>query len=125
MTATRTNTTETLSTPPVRSPRGVLTAAGLAVFAAVALTPWLLTTSSQTETSPAPIWAGASQLPAPALGQASARSYAPNVEPLGAYALFCQNSPTLCAPPVPTPPDPGYVLFCQNSPVLCTVGKPQ
>jgi hypothetical protein len=63
MTATETTTTETPTTgtptteapsspPLVRPPRGVLTAAGLAVFAAVAITPWLLTTSSQTQISP-------------------------------------------------------------------------
>lgn len=45
MTATGTTTTETLiSPPPVRRSRGLVTAAGLSAFAAVALIPWLLTT---------------------------------------------------------------------------------
>jgi hypothetical protein len=78
MTATR--TTETLITPPpARLPWGVLAAAGLTVFAAVALTPWLLTPSSQIEPSPiTPNWAAATPLqPASAVRQASAPSYAP------------------------------------------------
>jgi hypothetical protein len=123
MTATRTTTPETLSSPPpVRPPRGVLTAAGLVIFAA-ALIPWLLTPSSQTEVGLiTPTWAAASpQQAAPA--QVSAVSNAGSVDRPAGYALFCQNSPSLCLPAASTPPDRGYVLFCQNSPVLCTVAK--
>jgi hypothetical protein len=106
-----------------RPPRGVVTAAGLIVFAAVTLTPWLLTSSSDPQRSVTPTQAAASPQHA-ARGHASARSYAPNIEPLTAYALFCQNSLSLCAPAAPTPPNPGYVRFCWNSPTLCTVLKP-
>jgi hypothetical protein len=121
MTTTRT-TTETLSSPPpVRSPRAILTAAGLAVFAAVAFTPWLLITNSQTEIGPiTPASGAASQQAAPAQRQASAGSSADSVDFSAGYALFCGNSPSLCASPAPTLPEPGYVQFCWNSPVLCT-----
>jgi hypothetical protein len=124
MTGTGTTTTETLSSPPPS--RRVPIAAGLTVFAAVALTPWLLTTNSEAEPSVIrPTWPAASpQQPASGLAQASARSYAPGDERLAAYALFCQNSPVLCAPPALMPPNAGYVLFCQNSPVLCTAPRP-
>jgi hypothetical protein len=123
MTNTGTTTTETpISAATSRPPRGVVTAAGLIVFAAVTLTPWLLTSSSDTQRSVTPTQAAASPQHA-ARGHASARSYAPNMEPLTAYALFCQNSLSLCAPAAPTPPNPGYVQFCWNSPTLCTVLK--
>lgn len=125
MTATGTTTTETLSSPPVRPPRGVLTAVGLTAFAAAALTPWLLTTSSQTQTSPiTPTWAAVSpEQVAPALGQASGGWNAGSVDPPAAYVMFCQNSPVLCAPPAPTLGSTGYLQFCRNSPTLCTVPK--
>ena len=125
MTATGTTTTETRSgPPPVRPSRGVVTAVGLAAFAAVALIPWLLTTSSQTETSPiTPTWAaGSPQQAAPALGQATGGWNAGSVDAPAAYVMFCQNSPVLCAPPVPTLAT-GYIQFCGNSPTLCTLPK--
>jgi hypothetical protein len=109
MTATGTTTTETRSSPPpVRPSRGVVTAAGLTAFAAVALIPSWLTTSSQTETSPImPTWAAASpEQAAPALGQASAGWNAGSVAAPAAYVMFCQNSPVLCAPPPPWPAPP-------------------
>jgi hypothetical protein len=123
MTATRTTTETLCSPPPARPHRGVLTAAGLVVFAVVALTPWLLTPGSQTEVGLiTPTWAAASpQQAAPA--QVSAVSNAGSVDRPAGYARFCQNSPSLCMPAASTPPDRGYVLFCQNSPVLCTVAK--
>jgi hypothetical protein len=126
MTATR--TTETLITPPPAHPRwGVLTAAGLTVFAALALTPWLLTPSPQIEPSLiTPNWIAARpSQPASAVRQASAPSYAPNIDPGAAYALFCQKNPVMCASSAPRPPDTGYVMFCRNSPALCTVAKPK
>jgi hypothetical protein len=126
MTATETPSIETLSSPPPVRPssRGVATAAGLAAFAAVALIPWLLTTSSETETSPiTPTLAAASPQHA-ASGHASGRSYAPDIEPLTAYAQFCQNNLSLCAPPVATTlASTGYLQFCWNSPTLCTTSK--
>jgi hypothetical protein len=111
MTATETPSIETLSSPPpVRPPRVGVVAAGLIVFAAAALAPSLLPTSSQTETSPmTPTLAAASPQHA-ASGHATGRSYAPNIEPSTAYAQFCQNSPSLCAPPVATTPaSTGYL----------------
>jgi hypothetical protein len=117
-----TTTIETLDSPPLR-PRGVHIAAGLAVFAAVALTPWLLSTSSQTENDlTTPNVAAASPQQA-ARAQASAgRSYAPNIDPLAGYALFCQNNPLLCALPEPTRAT-GYIQFCWNSPTLCLMPR--
>jgi hypothetical protein len=127
MTVTGTPTTETLSSPPpVRPRRGAATAAaGLIVFAAATLTPWLLNAGSRTQTGPImPTSAAASpQQAAPALGQASAGSNVRGVAGPAAYAMFCTNSPSLCAPPAPTPPNPRYVQFCWNSPSLCTVSK--
>jgi hypothetical protein len=127
MTATGTTTTETLSSqPPVRPPRGALIAVGLGAFAAVALTPWLLTTSSPTEAGPiTPTSAAALPLEATlAAGQVSAGWYVGTVDRPEAYVQFCQNSPVLCDPTAPTPPDIGYVLFCENSPVLCISTAP-
>jgi hypothetical protein len=126
MTATGTTTTETLSSPPpVRPSRGVVTAAGLTAFAAVALIPWLLTTSAQTETSPiTPSWAAASpEQAAPALGEASGGWNARSVDSPAEYVMFCQNSPVLCAPPALTLANSAYLQFCQNSPTLCTVPR--
>jgi hypothetical protein len=124
MTTTGPTTTETLSSPASsRSRRGVVAAAGLIVFATVTLSPWLLTSGSDPQRSVTLTQAAASPQHA-ARGHASARSYAPNIEPLTAYALFCQNSLSLCAPAAATPPNPGYVRFCWNSPTLCTVLKP-
>ena len=125
MTATRTTTTETLSSPPPAPPRRGLLAIGLAVLAALALIPWL-NTSSPTEASPIvpTSVAAAPQQAAPVASQASAGSNAVGVHRPTAYVLFCQNSLSLCAPVAPTPPSPGYVQFCWNSPTLCTVLRP-
>ena len=115
--------------------------AALAVFAAVAFIPWLLTTGSPTQAGPiTPTAAAPPQQTAPG----SAVSNVGSVDRPAAYARFCQNSPSLCIPaapdytgyiqfcqnsPVlctaaPKPPDPGYVKFCHNSPVLCTGVRP-
>jgi hypothetical protein len=122
MPATRTTTTETLTiSPPSRPPRVGVIAAGLVVFAAAALTPWLLTPSSQTETSPmTPPMAAAPPQLASALGQAGAAAGASNVSGPKAYLMFCENSPSLCALPTPAT---GYIQFCWNSPTLCTMPK--
>ena len=115
---------QTPSSPsPVRPPRGVLTAAALTTLAAVALTPWLLTTSSQTETSSTTPTA-ASQQPAPAMGQASRSWNAASAGAPAAYVMFCQNSPALCsAPPVPALTNAANLQFCWNSPTLCRAPK--
>ena len=127
MTATATPTTKTpCSPPPVRPRRGAATAAaGLIVVVAVTLTPWLLTTGSQTETDPImPTSAAASpQQAVSVLGQASAGSQARSIAEPAAYVMFCQNSPALCAP-APTLANTGYVQFCWNSPTLCITSKP-
>jgi hypothetical protein len=91
----------------------------------VTLTPWLVNTGSQNETGPI-MPTSAEALPqqaAPALGQASAGSNARSVAGPAAYVMFCQNSPTLCAP-APTLANTGYIQFCWNSPTLCTTSKP-
>jgi HAMP domain-containing protein len=127
MTATGTTTTETLSSPPPARPsRGVVTAAGLAALAAVALIPWLLTTSPLTETSPiTPTLAATSPDQAvPALGEASRGWNASSVDSPAEYVMFCQFSPVLCAPPAtPALPITGYIQLCWNSPTLCMVPK--
>jgi hypothetical protein len=68
--------------------------------------------------------AASSQQAALAAAQARAGSNAGSVNPVAGYAMFCQNSLSLCAPAAPTPPDPGYVQFYWNSPTLGTVLKP-
>jgi hypothetical protein len=114
--------------PLIRSPRPVrplmLTAAAVTAFAAVALTPWLLTTSSHTETSRVISTSPAASLQqtAPAMGQASAASNAASISGPTAYVMFCQNSPSLCAPPTPLT-NIDYLQFCWNSPTLCTLPK--
>jgi hypothetical protein len=90
MPATGTPTTETLSSPPPLRPqrRAATAAAGLIVFSAVTLTPWLLTTGSHTESSAmTPHLATQSPLQAarPPV-QASAGSDAGSIAP--AYAFF-------------------------------------
>ncbi|HEX3207543.1 MAG TPA: hypothetical protein VHQ68_15025 [Propionibacteriaceae bacterium] len=122
MPATRTTTTETLTiSPPSRPPRVGVIAAGLVVFAAAALTPWLLAPSSQTETSPmTPPMAAAPPQLASALGQGGAAAGAGSVPSPKAYLMFCENSPSLCALPTAAT---GYIQFCWNSPTLCTMPK--
>lgn len=124
-TTTGTTTPETLSSPvPSRSRRGAVAAAGLIVFATVTLSPWLLTSGSDTQRPITPTQAPAPpQQAAPAAVQADAGSNAGSVNPVAGYAQFCQNSLSLCAPAAATPPNPGYVQFCWNSPTLCTVLK--
>jgi hypothetical protein len=143
MTASGSTTTEIeiLSSPPPGGPPRV--AAALAVFAAVAFIPWLLTTGSPTQPGPITPTAAA---PPEQTAPGSAVSNVGSVDRPAAYARFCQNSPSLCMPaasapyytgyiqfcqnsPVlctaaPKPPDPGYVKFCHNSPVLCTGVRP-
>jgi hypothetical protein len=105
--------------------RHVLHAAAVAVLAAVTLATWLPATRSNNQAGPAApsISAAVSPQAAPAFGQASARSYAPHIDPLAAYGLFCQKSRTLCALPAPIPSDRDYAMFCVNSVTLCTMGK--
>jgi hypothetical protein len=111
--------------PPRRHVQG---AAGLGTLAAVALATWLLPSSSNNETDLLPLIssAAAPQQAVPASGRASAGGYATPLDPLAAYAQFCQNTPTLCVSTTPTTlRDIGYIQFCQNSPALCTVAKPR
>jgi hypothetical protein len=114
--------------PPHGPPRRhIQHAAGLGALAAVALTTWLLPSSSNNETDLLPLIssAAAPQQAVPASGRASAGGYATPLDPLAAYAQFCQNNPTLCVSTTPTAlRDIGYIQFCQNSPALCTVAKP-
>jgi hypothetical protein len=114
--------------PPTGSPqRYVMHVAGLILLAAIVLGTWLLPGNSSDETGPlAPISAaaGAQQaVPAvPGSGRASAGTYASPVDPLAAYAQFCQNNDIQCVSTTPTTlPDRRYVQFCQNSPTLCAV----
>lgn len=128
MTATQTLRIQTETSPPAgrqaRPRRRMLLAAVLAVFAAaVALTVWLLFTSSSSQPGPiTPISAAAPPPQAvPAPGQANAGSNAGSVDASEGYAQFCENSPVLCGAPVAAErPATGYVNFCQNSPSLCT-----
>jgi hypothetical protein len=107
--AIMTTTTTTPGTPPpLRPPRTVLTAAGLTAFAAVALIPWLLTTSPQTNTGPiTPTLAVASrEQAAPVLGQASGGWNAGTVDAPAAYVMFCEHTPVVCSPTAPHWPVP-------------------
>jgi hypothetical protein len=113
--------------PPGSGWRHVQHGAGLAVLAAVALTTWLLPSSSSDETDLLPLIssAAASQEAVPAPGWASAGGYATPLDPLTAYAQFCQSNPTRRVSTTPTAlRDIGYVQFCQNSPSVCIVAKP-
>lgn len=108
--------------PPTGSPqRSVLHLAALILLAAIVLGTWLLPGSSKNEAGPlAPISAAAGpQQALPGPGQASAREYANPVDPLTAYAQFCQNNTIQCVST--PPPDIGYIQFCQNGPTLCAV----
>lgn len=122
-TTTGTTTPETLSSSRPLRPR-MLAAAAVTAFAAAALTLWLLSTSSQTETGPVISTSPAASLQqaAPALGQTTAASNAASIGGPTAYVMFCQNSPSLCAPHTPLA-DIGYLRFCWNSPTLCIVPK--
>ena len=108
--------------PPAASPqRYFLRMAGLILLAAIVLGTWLLPGSSKNEAGPlAPFSASAGpQQAVPGSGRASAGTYANPVDPLTAYAQFCQNNHIQC---VSTPsPHIGYAQFCQNSPTLCAV----
>lgn len=127
MTTTGTTTPEILSSRPPGPPeQRVITAVGIVVFTGVALTQWLFTTSSETETGPVAAASAAASpgqvMPAP--GRADAGANAGSVDRPEAFAQFCWNSPTLCGPAEPTPPNRAYLLFCQNSSVLCTSTAP-
>ena len=126
MTTTGTTTPEILSSRPPGPPeRRVITAVGIVVFTGVALTQWLFTTS-ETEIGPVAAASAAASprqvMPAP--GRANAGANAGSVDRPEAFAQFCWNSPTLCGPAEPTPPNRAYLLFCQNSSVLCTSTAP-
>jgi hypothetical protein len=113
--------------PPGSSRRHVQHAAGLGVLAAAALTVWLLTANSSNVTGPtAPISnTTAPQQAVLVSGQANAGGYASPLDPLAAYAQFCQNNPIQCVSTTPTAlRNIGYVRFCQNSPTVCPVAKP-
>jgi hypothetical protein len=113
---------------PGSSRRHVQHAAGLGVLAAAALTGWLLTANSTNSTGPTAL---ISNTPAPqqavlVSGQESARVYASPLDPLAAYAQFCQNNPIQCVSTTPTAlRDTSYVRFCHNSRTVCTVAKPK
>jgi hypothetical protein len=112
--------------PPGSLRQHVQHAAGLGVLAAVALTTWLLPSSSNNETDLLPLISStaAPQQAVPASGRASAGRYATPLDPLAAYAQFWQNHPTRCVSTTPTAlRDIGYIQFCQNSPTLCTAAK--
>jgi hypothetical protein len=113
--------------PPGPPRRHVQHAAGLGVVAAVALTTWLLPSSSSNDTDLLPLISNtaAPQQAMPASGRASAGRYATPLDPLATYAQFCQNNPTRCVSTTSTAlRDIGYIQFCQNSPTLCTAAKP-
>ncbi|HEY6681587.1 MAG TPA: hypothetical protein VI030_01345 [Propionibacteriaceae bacterium] len=113
--------------PPGSSRRHVQYAAGLGVLAAAALTVWLLTANSSNDTGPTALISNttAPQQAVLVSGQASAGGYASPLDPLAAYAQFCQNDPIQCVSTTPTAlRDIGYVRFCQNSPTVCPVAKP-
>jgi hypothetical protein len=112
--------------PPGSARRHAQHAAGLGVLAAVALTTWLLTTSSNNDTGPtALISASASPQQSTSLpGLANADSNAGSVNRPAASSEFCLNSPGLCGPTAPTSLVSGYVTFCEKSPTLCIVANP-
>lgn len=113
--------------PPGSSRRHVQHAAGLGVLSAAALTVWLLTANSSNDTSPTALISNttAPQQAVLVSSQASAAGYASPLDPLAAYAQFCQNSPIMCVSTSPTAlHDIGYVQFCHNSPTVCTVARP-
>jgi hypothetical protein len=89
--------------PPGSSRRHVHYAAALSVLA-VALTTWLLPSSSHNETDLLPLisYSAAPQQAVPASGRTSAGGYATPLDPVAAYAQFCQNNPTRCVSTTPT-----------------------
>jgi|SRR5215211_4600903 len=111
------NKAEILMTSPPGRPRWrLLTMAGLAVVAAIALRPWLPSTSPEIDTGPIaptssaalPPWAPAEPLQAPpASGQASASWSAATVDRPTTYVQFCHNSVSLCDQATPMRPNPG------------------
>jgi hypothetical protein len=111
--------------PPGPPRRHVQHAAGLGVLAAVALTTWLLPSSSNKETDLLPLISSTAApdqvVRASRWASAGGYGYATPLDPLAAYAQFCQNNPTLCVSTTPTARrDIGYIQFCHNSPALCT-----
>jgi hypothetical protein len=117
-----------IGAPPASWWQHVLHAAGLGVLAVVALTTWLLTTSSVNDAGPQPAMSAAAlpQQSMLASRQGRAVGYASPVDPLAAYAQFCQNSPGRCVPTAPTAlGGVGYTRFCQNSVSLCAGAKPR
>jgi hypothetical protein len=117
-----------IGAPPASWWQQVLHAAGLGVLAVVSLTTWLLTTSSVNDTGPQPDMSAAAlpQQSMLASRQGTAVGYARPVDPLTAYAQFCQNSPGRCVPTAPTAPGgAGYARFCHNSLSLCVGAKPR
>ena len=112
--------------PPGSTRRHVQHAAGLAVLAAVALTTWLLTTSSKNDTGPT-VLISASAPPQQSTvlpGLANPGSNEGSVNPPASSSEFCLNSPGLCGPTAPTSLVNGYVTFCEKSQTLCIVAKP-
>ena len=113
--------------PPGSSRPHVQHAAGLGVLAAAALTIWLVTANSSNDSGRTALNSSttAPQEAVLVSGEASAGGYASPLDPLAAYAQFCQNNPIQCVSTTPTAlRDIGYVRFCQNSPTVCTVAKP-
>lgn len=113
--------------PPGAPRRRAQHAAGLSVVAAAALAVWLLAANSSSDTRPSAL---ISNTTAPQQGvlvssQASTGGYASPLDPLAAYAQFCQNNPIQCVSATPAAlRDIGYVRFCQNNPTLCTIARP-
>jgi hypothetical protein len=117
-----------IGAPPAPWWQRVLHAAGLAVLAVVAFTTWLLMTSSLNDPGPQPAMSAAAlpQQSMLASRQGEAVGYASPVDPLTAYAQFCQNSPGRCVPTAPTAlSGVGYARFCANSLSLCAGAKPR
>jgi hypothetical protein len=125
MTATATPIPETLSSPPPMPPGRcvVVAAAALTAFAAMTLTPWLLTTNSKAENDPTTHTSVAAPQRALPPDQVSVDWNAGSFSGPAAYVQFCRNSLTLCVPTAAALPG-GYAEFCWNSPSLCTVAKP-
>jgi hypothetical protein len=113
--------------PPGSSRRHIQHAAGLGVLAAAALTVWLLTANSSNDTGPTALISDttAPQHAVLVSSEASAGGYASPLDPLAAFAQFCQNNPIQCISTTSTAlHDIGYVEFCHNSPTVCTATKP-
>jgi hypothetical protein len=106
--------------------RHVQHAAGLGVLAAVALTTWLVTASSNSDTGPTALIPASAppqqSTPLPGLPNAGSNEGSVNRPP--ASSEFCLNSPGLCGPTAPTSLVNGYVTFCEKSRTLCIVAEP-